>query len=497
MTTTAPLIRTEPRGRVLLAVIDMPGRSMNVFSDALMDALEALVDRFEVDAGADALVLTSGKPAFIAGADLEMVRGFAELGRTASREALHATCGRLGRLFVRLEALAKPTVAALNGLALGGGLEVAMACRFRIAADGPDVQLGLPEVKLGLLPGAGGTQRMPRLIGIEKGLELLLNGKSVGAAEAKRLGLVDAVVPAAELADRAVAMAADAVRNTLPAKFPARLDPGPFDLAAADAVRRITRHFRYADDVTANYPAYDAIARCVVEAAALPLPEGTAVEMDRFVDLMQDPVAGNMITTLFLSRQKADKQLAGAASVKRFAVTGEGVAADGLKAAITAAKGTIVDAAEAGVDDLVIHAGPGPAGAAPLVLLAGPHHEAGAATGFHIARSGAYGTAIEIITDDPAGPGARLGLALARQLRATPWIHGGSHSLLARLAAVQARAEAAGQSQAEILAALSQAAAAVPAGDTDMGDVACVVGGLFPAFAGGPFTWLAAHGRRA
>ena len=142
--TPEPLIRTEQRGRVLLAVIDMPGRTMNVFSDGLMDALEALIDRVEADHGIDALVLTSGKSAFIAGADLEMVRGYAAMGRTESRAELHATCGRLGRLFVRLEALAKPTVAALNGLALGGGLEVAMDQGDK-GDHAPDSRYGQPN----------------------------------------------------------------------------------------------------------------------------------------------------------------------------------------------------------------------------------------------------------------------------------------------------------------------------------------------------------------
>lgn len=473
-----------------MATIDMPGRSMNVFSDALMDALEKLVDQFEADPAADALVLTSGKGAFIAGADLEMVRSFAEMGRNASRAQLHTTCGRLGRLFVRLEQLTKPTVAAINGLALGGGLEVTMACRFRIAADSPDVQLGLPEIKLGLLPGAGGTQRLPRLIGIEKGLELLLNGKSVGASEAKTLGLVDAVVPSSELIQRAVAMAANAAERLLPPKFPATLNPGPFDFDAPDAVRRITRYFGH-DDVTAHYPAYDAIVHGVIRGAGLPLSEGTAVEMDHFVDLMQDDVAGRMISTLFLWRQKAEKQLAGANPVKRFAVRGEGSTADTLRSAIAAAKGTLIQAEEADEGDVVIMVGAGPRRPNELVLLADPEDDCGNNTGIHIARSKAYGSAIEIVTPGAESAGTRAALAVARQLRATPWIHPGSRSLLARLTALQTGSN---RPAADSLAALAGAADAMRAaghtGDEAMADVACVVGGLFPAFAGGPYTWI-------
>ena len=496
--TPEPLIRTEQRGRVLLAVFDMPGRTMNVFSDALMDALEALIDHVEADSGIDALVLTSGKSAFIAGADLEMVRGYAAMGRTASRAELHATCGRLGRLFVRLEALTKPTVAALNGLALGGGLEVAMACRLRVAADNRGVQLGLPEVKLGLLPGAGGTQRLPRLIGIEKGLELLLSGKSIGAAEAHALGLVDAVVPAADLLDCSLTIAAEAADGALLAKFPDRLDPGPFDLASPGIVRVITRHFGHQDAVTAVYPAYDAIVRCVVEGAGLPLASGSSVEMDRFVDLMQDEVAGNMVSTLFLWRQKADKQLAGVAPASRFAVTGDNTTAQALKAALVAAKGTLVGPGEVSDCDVRIQTGLVPVGAVDLVLLSGTDDKPGDATGIYLARSRDFGTALEIITNDSDSPGARKALALARQLRATPFIHSGNSSLLARLAHVGAKANEARMPPDAVLAALARAAQEASqhggAFDPQMADVASVVGGVFPAYAGGPFTWMSAHG---
>jgi len=493
----AALIRQEMRGRVLLAVVDMPGRTMNVFSVGLMDALEALVGRVESDDGIDALVLTSGKPAFIAGADLDMVRGFCAMGRTATRDALHETCGRLGRLFVRLEALAKPTVAALNGLALGGGLEVAMACRWRIAANDPRLQLGLPEIKLGLLPGAGGTQRLPRLVGFEKGVDLLLSGKSVSSAEALTLGLVDEVAPPAELVDRAVVMAQAAVGRASPPKFPPRLSPGPFDLRAPETGGQLARHFGYTDDVTALYPAYDAIIRCVVEAADMPLPAGTALEMERFVDLMQDEVAGNMVSTLFLWRQKADKQVAGAlATARRFALTGSDPQIEALRSALGAAKATIVDAAEAGQDDVVIARREDTAEDGLAVVLMGGGSPAGAAL-VHLARSRSFGTALEIVTPDTAD-GVPMALALARALRATPYVHGGRRSLLAELARTARQAADADLPGEAVLAALAIAADRIRAtghvGDVEMADVASVVSGVFPAHAGGPFTWLASHG---
>ena len=147
---------------ILLATIDMPGRAMNVFSRSLMDSLEALITRVQADDARRGAVLTSGEAAFLAGADLEMIQTFTERARHGSTAELRLLFGHLGRLFRRMELSHKPWVAAINGLALGGGLEVCLACHERVVADDPAIQLGLPEIKLGLLPGAGGTQRLPR-----------------------------------------------------------------------------------------------------------------------------------------------------------------------------------------------------------------------------------------------------------------------------------------------------------------------------------------------
>jgi 3-hydroxyacyl-CoA dehydrogenase/enoyl-CoA hydratase/3-hydroxybutyryl-CoA epimerase len=145
-------IRTVLEDGVLIATIDMPGRSMNVFSVDLMDSVQSLLERAGCDDEVHAVVVASGKSAFLAGADLEMVKMFTERARVDSPAALHELCGRLGRLFRRLETLRKPFVAAINGLALGGGLELALACHERVAAE--NARVGLPEIKLGLLPGA-------------------------------------------------------------------------------------------------------------------------------------------------------------------------------------------------------------------------------------------------------------------------------------------------------------------------------------------------------
>ena len=309
MTTDANIRSELDADGILLAVIDMPNRTMNVFSASMMESLEALVKQVEGDTAVKGVVLTSGKPAFIAGADLDMIKMFAERARTESVPALNKLFGHLGRLFRKLELSQKPYVAAINGLALGGGLEVALACHERVAADDKGVQLGLPEVKLGLLPGAGGTQRLPRLIGTSKGLEMLLIGEPVGAAEALQLGIVDAVVAPDQLIAaakrRAKALSAPQARWDR-ADFTVAAEP--FDFSDADAAfAQIAQANSISEYQLRYYPAYKAIMDCVVGGWALPMTEASEREMSIFVELMRDPVAGNMVRTLFLNRQKASK----------------------------------------------------------------------------------------------------------------------------------------------------------------------------------------------
>jgi 3-hydroxyacyl-CoA dehydrogenase/enoyl-CoA hydratase/3-hydroxybutyryl-CoA epimerase len=496
MTDAAPaMFRTELKDSVLLAIIDMPGRTMNVFSWELMNQLDALLDRVEGDGSVQALVLTSGKPTFLAGADLEMVQTFAEMGRSASRAELHQTCGRLGRLFNRLEAIAKPTVAAINGLAMGGGLEVAMACRRRIVADDPRIQLGLPEIKLGLMAAAGGTQRLPRLIGIEKGIELLLSGKSIPPAEAKTLGLVDEVVPPADLISRATSIARALIAKGDAPRPRAALDPGPFDLASPDAVAAILLRLGYAEDRTRRYPAYAAAVRATLGGASLQADAGGDHEMDCFVDLMKDPVAGRMVTTLFLNRQKADKltQQFKGLSGARFALAAEGAAADMLRAALVAAKANLIDVAQATGADVVIASAVSPAKArADLLLIEDAVELPGGRAGVFLAPSREHGAALEIVGAD--GKANEKGLALARQLRATPYLNPTRRSLLAALARARSAAAGAGLDEDGQIAAMGLAARETGAENSAMADVASVVSGLFPSWAGGPIAWLAEQG---
>ena len=157
---------------IAIMTIDLPGKSMNVLTPELMEDLETLTDRLSSDDSVKGAVLTSGKKTFIAGADIKDMVTVYDRG-LSPREA-SGFSRELNRRLRKLETCGKPVAVAINGLALGGGLEVCLACHYRVLADDPQAVIGFPEVNIGLLPGGGGTQRLPRLIGTEKALPLIL-----------------------------------------------------------------------------------------------------------------------------------------------------------------------------------------------------------------------------------------------------------------------------------------------------------------------------------
>jgi 3-hydroxyacyl-CoA dehydrogenase/enoyl-CoA hydratase/3-hydroxybutyryl-CoA epimerase len=197
---------------VALLLMDVPGEPINTLRSDFEGELEAIFKRIAEDAAITSMVFASGKrDGFIAGADVQM------LSAVKTREDGVALARGGQQALARLEELGrqKPIVAAINGAALGGGLEVALACNYRVVSDSRQTQLGQPEVQLGLIPGAGGTQRLPRLIGIAQALDLILTGKSVRASKARRLGLVDEVVPRPILIEVARRRASELAAGTL------------------------------------------------------------------------------------------------------------------------------------------------------------------------------------------------------------------------------------------------------------------------------------------
>jgi 3-hydroxyacyl-CoA dehydrogenase/enoyl-CoA hydratase/3-hydroxybutyryl-CoA epimerase len=467
----------EPDG-VLVATIDMPGRTMNVFSAELMDALDALMERIERDEAVKSVVITSAKPTFLAGADLVMVRGFTDAAKTGTHDQMFALCGRLGRQFVRLEQSAKPWVAAVNGIALGGGLELALACRVRLVTDEPRTQLGVPEVRWGLLPGAGGTQRLPRLAGFEPAVELLLSGKSIAPADAVRLGIFARAVSADRLLEeaRAEARAMHGKPYDVEAKF-ARIAQADVPAYSEEGARAIAlAHGVSADDFD-RYPAYSAIVDSVLKGARLPLAEATDVEMTQFLRLMFNPVAGNMVRTLFLERLRAERELAAPmGSAIEHIETGEIDAAH--KAwADALGKVKLPQSANAALPpntvEIIDHRG---ARHRVALALLDDRPRTGAALPMAVlAPAGPYGRVLEIVGANDAAA-ASLAVLSAR-LWALPWRTTGADSVLRRL-------------QGKPLSEQAQAARAYlaqpSAGDEAFLDVAACLAGVTPAWSGGP-----------
>ena len=196
-----PLILTDIRGdgprRAALITLNRP-KQLNALDDALMDELGAALLAFDNDDGIGCIVITGNEKAFAAGADISRM---APLGYMEVFNRNFIT-----RNWETIRQVRKPVIAAVAGFALGGGCELAMMCDFIIAAD--SARFGQPEIKIGIIPGAGGTQRLPRAVGKSKAMDLVLTGRMMDAAEAERAGLVSRVVPAAQLLDEALSAAA-------------------------------------------------------------------------------------------------------------------------------------------------------------------------------------------------------------------------------------------------------------------------------------------------
>jgi 3-hydroxyacyl-CoA dehydrogenase/enoyl-CoA hydratase/3-hydroxybutyryl-CoA epimerase len=470
---------------------------MNVFSVELMDALDALMTRVETDAAVQCVVLTSGKTSFLAGADLVMVPGFTEQAKVLDTDALFELCGRLGRQFVRLEASAKPCVAAVNGIALGGGLELAMACRARIVADDRRIQLGLPEVRWGLLPGAGGTQRLPRLAGFEAGLDLLLTGRSMAPAEAVALDVFREAVPASALLDTARALALSLRHQPFDAsqKFGhlVQADVPPHSAAGA---RALARQHGVSDADFDHYPAYGVIVDCVLLGARQPLPLATATEMRQFLRLMVDPVAGQMVRTLFLNRQRADKDMAAPDGLRIERIRRgplPAVLAPWAEAlAKTRVPVTEVDALPVG--EMELQDTTGESHRIKLALLNSQGSEVqvcgGATTGV-LSPPGSYGCVLEIVGADVLAADALA--ALAARMGALPYRSDRRRSVLGTLSQLDGQGDA--RLDAQALVALDQWALGAIA-KPEWLDVAACSAGVTPAYCGGPFAHLWAHRER-
>jgi len=326
---------------IALITWDMPGRSMNVIDTKVIEELSAIVERVATEAAVKGAVITSGKDTFCGGADLSMLetlsRTFGELTRTQGEEAantrLFEESRKLSLIARRMETCGKPWVAAINGTTMAGGFELALACHHRIAAENDKTRLGLPEIKVGLFPGGGGTQRIARMLPPADALQFLLKGDQLRLNRAKAMKLIDAVVPPGDL----VRAAKDWIKSGGTAKAPWDLDdfklPGGPVYSKAGMMVFPAANALYRRETYDNYPAARAIMQVVYEGLLLPMDQALRVESRWFAKILRSPEAAAMIRSLFLSMQELNKGARRPAAVPARAVKKVGVLGAGFMGA--------------------------------------------------------------------------------------------------------------------------------------------------------------------
>ncbi len=316
---------------IALLTIDLPGRSMNVIDEAVSRDLREVIEKVAADPAIKGAVITSGKPAFLAGADLGMLG--AQAGASSVQDMFeHAHA--LNRQLRRLETCGKPFAAAINGLAMGGGLEITLACHYRVCADDPKIQLALPEVKVGLLPGGGGTQRLPRLMGVQPALMYLVKGDSMSPQQAKAAGAVHELAPLSEIVARAKAWIREKGDPVQPWDKKGFKVPGGEGAFNPGIVQTFTGGNAMAQKETlGNYPAVLAILSCVYEGHQVPMDAALRIESRYFTRLMMDPSSKAMIRSLFINKQAADKLARRPQGVEKFEVKTLGILGAGMMGA--------------------------------------------------------------------------------------------------------------------------------------------------------------------
>jgi 3-hydroxyacyl-CoA dehydrogenase/enoyl-CoA hydratase/3-hydroxybutyryl-CoA epimerase len=294
---------------------DMPGRSVNLITESMMDELEQMIERVAKDQTIQGCILVSGKESLSPGADLAMLQRVAVVfeearraqGAAAATQLLFDKTRRLSTIYRALETCGKPWAAAIHGLCLGGAFELALACHYRVLSDSPTTRVGLPEIKVGLFPGAGGTQRVARLMPTAEALQLLLKGDQLKPPLAKRLNLVQAVVPAGEEVAAAAQWikaggSAQAPWDNKAFKLPSGAVHSPAGLAVWPMANAIYRRETYD-----NYPAARAILQSVYEGLQVPIDVALRIESRYFAHILRSAEAQAMIRTLFVSKGELDK----------------------------------------------------------------------------------------------------------------------------------------------------------------------------------------------
>jgi len=310
--------------------LDMPGRSMNVLNEELTGPFGEAITKIEADATVKGVIITSGKKEFIAGADIDKLYAMTDPAEPFEMAQAYK------KFLRRLELCGRPVVAALNGTALGGGLELALACHYRVAINNPKTKFGLPEVKLGLLPGGGGTQRLPRLIGMQAAMPMMLEGQELKADKAKAAGVIN------DLANDREEMLAKAKAWCLANPKPAQpWDTKTFKFPGGDSrhpaiVQLLAIAPSMADAKTyGNFPAATNIMSCVFEGGIVDFDTGCEIESRYFANCVVSQVSKNMIGTLWfqlnaINKGKSRPEGFERNTVKKLGVLGAGMMGAGI-----------------------------------------------------------------------------------------------------------------------------------------------------------------------
>ena len=294
---------------------NMTTTPMNVLNDESIPEFEASLQKAYADTDVKGIIITSAKPEFVVGADLKMLLRQSSL---PPAEMLKTSL-TLNRVFRSIETCGKPVVAAINGTALGGGYEICLASHYRVALDNPKTKIGLPEVKVGLLPGAGGTQRLPRMIGIQGALPLIIEGKDLGVKDALGMGMIDAV--AATPADMMEKAMDYIVANPSPVKPWDQIDKKTGKIVAKDGYKIPNGNVQspvgvqtfsagtamMMDKTKGNYPAPLEIMSCVYEGLQVNIDRALVIESRHFVRVATSKEAKSLIRTMFLGMNEANK----------------------------------------------------------------------------------------------------------------------------------------------------------------------------------------------
>jgi 3-hydroxyacyl-CoA dehydrogenase/enoyl-CoA hydratase/3-hydroxybutyryl-CoA epimerase len=302
---------------------------MNVLSGDALGELEAAVEKAAADDEVKGIILTSGKPGvFVAGGDLQQIESIGS-GPIDAEDLLQRTSAILDQLR-RMETCGKPVVAALNGVTLGGGYEIAMACHRRFLVDERHARVGLPEAGLGLMPGAGGTQRLPRLIGLQNALGLIMQGKQLAPSEALKKGLVDELVDSADLIPAAKSWILESGDPVQPWDKKGYEVPGGGPNSVVFSQTLMGANAMTHANTFGNMLSQQAILQAVYEGLPLPMDRAGKVETRQFIRVLQDPTARSMLRTLFFSLQECQKGARRPKDVPRFEVKKVGILGAGL-----------------------------------------------------------------------------------------------------------------------------------------------------------------------